>query len=263
MPTDNLRHTLKEDIDDIYSELAIGTFLCGNMGEDTYVREVLERFANENQIAIEKKGSFWLCYKTESSPSTLEQILPDPYPEIYEKYPLLPHDSEGWYSHHAIMKKLIQENDVKNMIDVGSWMGRSTRHFASLIPDEGRVFAVDHWLGSGRVLERDVYQQFLSNAIHEQLTHKIVPVRMKSRKAAEKFRQLDIPIDLIYIDAAQDYKSVYQDLTSWYPLVKEHGILCGDDWRVCKVQQAVLDFAEENQLVLFHDVDFWMVLPGF
>ena len=133
MPTyHDLRHKLKEDIDDVYSELTDGTLLCGNMAQDTYVREVLEQFAHENQIEIEKKGSFWFCTKTESTATTLEQIPPDSYPEIYEKYPLLPFNAQGWYSHHAMIKKLIQEHDVKNIIDVGPWMGRSTRHFASL-----------------------------------------------------------------------------------------------------------------------------------
>ena len=40
----------------------------------------------------------------------------------------------------------------------------------------------------------------------------------------------DVQPDLIYIDATHDFNNVYLDLGVWFPLVKGHGTLCGDDY---------------------------------
>ncbi len=101
-------------------------------------------------------------------------LLPDPYPQVYETIDLLPFNAHGWYPHSEIFEKIFQEREIKNIIEVGSWLGCSTRHFAQLIPEDGKVFAIDHWLGSKEHFIMDevkdwipvLYQQFLSNVIH-------------------------------------------------------------------------------------------------
>lgn len=199
--------------------------------------------------------------------STMDTIVPDPYPAIYEQVELLPFNGHGWYPHAARFEKLIKEHNVKNVVEVGSWLGSSTRHIASLLPPGGKVYAVDHWQGSEEHFHMDVrswiptlYQQFLSNVIHAGLTDKIVPVRMSSLDAADKFRRLDLEIDLIYIDASHDYESVYNDISAWYPYVQEKGIMTGDDWQHPPIQQAVSQFAQENNLNVFCDWQFWMLV---
>lgn len=199
--------------------------------------------------------------------ATLNQILPDPYPQVYENAIVLPFNSHGWYANAVVLEKLIKANDVKNIIEVGSWLGTSTRHMAKLIPDDGKVFAVDHWQGSVEHFQMHqvkdwiptLYNQFLSNVIHEKLTNKIIPVRMDSLTAAAKLKKLDIQIDLIYIDAAHDFESVYKDLVAWYPYVWR-GIFCGDDWHIGDVQNAVKRFASEHDLKVFSEGNFWMLL---
>src|SRR5690242_9264823 len=99
--------------------------------------------------------------------STMDTIVPDPYPAIYEQVELLPFNGHGWYPHAARFEGLIKERDVKNVVEVGSWLGSSTRHIASLLPPDGKVYAVDHWQGSEEHFHMDVrswiptlYQQF-------------------------------------------------------------------------------------------------------
>jgi hypothetical protein len=181
-----------------------------------------------------------------------KQPLPKPYNELKT---VLPYDEHGWYANKRPMKQLIRDYDVKVVIEVGSWLGQSTRHIAGLLPQEGKVYAVDHWQGSlehqpgqathGKDL-RLLYDQFLSNVIHAKLTDKIVPVRMPSVEAAKALT--DVKPDLVYIDASHEFEPVYQDLTAWFPYVKGHGILCGDDWAYPEVQKAVEKFAGENGL---------------
>lgn len=193
--------------------------------------------------------------------SCSQQPLPKPYNELTQ---VLPFDNHGWYGNKKEIKNLIQNNDIKVVIEVGSWLGKSTRHIAGLLPKNGKVYAVDHWQGSfehqpghdehGKNLSQ-IYDQFLSNVIHAKLTDKIIPIRMPSL-VAEKHLS-DVTPDLIYIDASHEYESVYQDLCAWYPHVKGHGILCGDDWAYSEVQKAVEKFAEENHLIIEVKSPFW------
>lgn len=195
-------------------------------------------------------------------------LLPDPYPQVYESINPLPFNSHGWYQHAKVFEKIFHEHEINNIIEVGSWLGSSTRHLAQLIPKNGKVFAIDHWLGSKEHFTLDevkgwipnLYEQFLSNVIHAQLTDKIIPVRMESLDAAKLLENLTIPIDLVYIDASHEYDPVYADLCAWYPYVKNHGILCGDDWNVGDVQQAVIQFAQENHLIIYQIDGFWRLI---
>lgn len=178
--------------------------------------------------------------------------------KAYEELPeILPFNGQGWYSNAEPMEDLINKHQPKIVIELGSWLGLSTRHIAKCLPYDGHVFAVDHWLGSDEhQIETPeylptLYQQFLSNVIHEELTEKITPVKMTTLEAVDYFLKNEIVPDLIYVDASHDEKSVYADLKAYFPLVKGHGIICGDDWGwgpTLPIQKAVQRFARKNRL---------------
>lgn len=190
--------------------------------------------------------------------------LPKPYNELET---VLPFDAAGWYTNGKHLKKLIKENKVESVVEVGSWLGQSTLHIAKHLPKNGKIYAVDHWLGSEEHQEGQhfwtaklpyLYEQFLSNVIHKKMTHKVIPIRMPSVEAEKELT--DVMPDLIYIDAAHDEASVFQDLTVWYPHVKGHGILCGDDWGWEGVQAAVKRFAKENGMEIEAEEAFWRLI---
>ena len=179
----------------------------------------------------------------------------------YDSIEVLSFKEGGWYVNGSEIEKLIKTRKVKVIVELGSWLGRSTRHMAGIIPEDGVVYAVDHWLGSDGLqityadLIPTLYQQFLSNMIHAKLAHKIIPIKMSTLQAAKKCAELRIKPDLIYVDASHDEKSVYDDLCAWYPFVKGHGIICGDDWgwheeSIFTIQAAVNRFARENNLIV-------------
>lgn len=182
----------------------------------------------------------------------------------YDTIELLPFNDHGWFCNGEQIESLIKTHPIRTIIEVGSWLGCSTRFMASLLPEGGKVYAVDHWLGSpehqpGQYAHHSslpiLYEQFLSNVIHSKLTHVIVPIRLPSLEAA-----LDpsLPLaDLIYIDAGHDPESVYADLKAWYPRVRKGGVLCGDDWTWDSVRIAVEIFAEKKQLKIQSDGNFW------
>ena len=134
---------------------------------------------------------------------------------------------------------------------------------AQRIPENGKVYSVDTWAGEPtqvfkydeKILET-IYDQYLSNVIHENLTHKMVPVRLPSQQAA---KELNVFPHLLYIDATHDYPEGKKDLNLWYPFVKGHGILCGDDydWGDGGVGRAVEEFAIQHDLKVTVDLPFW------
>lgn len=193
-----------------------------------------------------------------------QQDLPEPYNTAQ----ILPFDSHGFYGNGLQLESLIKTNHVKIVIEVGCWLGASTRHIASLLPPEGKVYAVDHWKGSVEHQPGNanwyhalpvLYEVFLSNVIHAGLTDKIIPVKLESLEAAKQLSY--VAADLIFIDAGHDTPAVYADLCAWYPYVKGHGILCGDDWNWHSVRAAVEAFADERGLkILVTGYNFWRLL---
>jgi glycosyltransferase involved in cell wall biosynthesis len=189
--------------------------------------------------------------------------LPEPYNTIVP----VPFDARGWYRHAEVFEELFKNRVPKVVIEVGCWFGLSTRHLATLLPPGGVVYAVDHWKGSSENQKGELawtpklpylYEQFLSNVIHENLTERIIPVRMDSLEASRYLK--DVRPDLIYIDASHDYVSVYADIAAWYPLIKERGFICGDDYldgEGLTIKQAVDQFALDHGLTVRNVGSFW------
>lgn len=61
----NFRKSLTNDLSKLYENLASGSLICGNMKDNTYVKECLEMFCQENNLSISSKGSFWYLYKSD------------------------------------------------------------------------------------------------------------------------------------------------------------------------------------------------------
>lgn len=192
--------------------------------------------------------------------------LPFPYAYIN----VLPEDNFGWYaqSNAQEIERLIAKYDVKTVVEIGSWVGGgSTRHIGNILKKkQGKLYAVDTWLGSEEHQEGQscympilsyVYQQFLSNMIHWDLTDVVIPCRMKSLEAA---KALNVKPDLVYVDGEHSTKAVYEDLVAWYPLLGTGGIICGDDWGCFpSVRVAVEKFASEKGFVIYINDNFWML----
>lgn len=182
-------------------------------------------------------------------------------PEPYRSINVLPFDGQGWFGNDVPLKNILHGMPIKTVLEVGSWLGCSTRFFATELPEDGKVYAVDTWLGSEEEILHQtdprlpfLYQQFLSNIIHAGLTDKIIPIRMKSLEAAQA---LNIKADLIYLDGAHDTINVYNDILYWYPHLNEYGMICGDDWMWPTVQTAVNHAAKLfNKKVNFY-ANFW------
>lgn len=59
----NFRQSLKQDLTEFFFQIKAKSLLCGNMADNPYVKEVLDMFAQENDIAIQRQGAFWFFIK--------------------------------------------------------------------------------------------------------------------------------------------------------------------------------------------------------
>lgn len=201
---------------------------------------------------------FILVLNLNANISSYENAPKNTLPEPYNSIKILPFDGRGHFGKNQSegLTYLIGAYRVKTVVEIGSYLGASTRFIAKLLPQDGKVYAIDHWLGNSEWQNKPgfkneqplLYQKFLSNIVQENLCEKIIPIKMTSIEASRNFN--DIP-DLIFIDGSHDFKSVYKDICAWYPFVKNKGILCGDDYNWGKhkpVRLAVLRFAKEHNL---------------
>jgi predicted O-methyltransferase YrrM len=197
--------------------------------------------------------------------------LPIPYCHLEKVYP---YDPFGWFSKpkEKVMKRLINETKAKVVVELGSFLGKSTRFIAHHLPSNGKVFAVDHWRGNiehQNPERKDVfhkldtlYEQFLSNIIHARLYNKVIPVKETSLDAINKIQTVP---DLVFVDASHEYEDVLRDLVAWYPKLRPGGVLIGDDWNWGEgkpVRKAVIDFATENRVPYFTEAGMWWIFSS-
>ncbi len=193
--------------------------------------------------------------------------LPSPYSELERLYPF---DPFGWFDQgkESVVGQLISQNPVRVVVEIGSFLGKSTRFIAQKLPQGGRVYAVDHWKGNREhqnprrtdVYPRldHLYERFLSNVIHANLCDKIFPIKASSLEAVKIIQEQP---DLVFVDGSHEYEDVLSDLAAWYSRLGPGGVLCGDDWswggKNLPVQRAVIDFAYKERVEYFAKGAIW------
>lgn len=165
---------------------------------------------------------------------------------------------EGWFPEEnaKILERIILENDIKTIIEVGSYKGRSAAFFASL-PSVEKVYCVDPFISwqegeNNRCVKQgeSFYGEFEQNMKDCGANEKVVAYKMTSLEAASMYP--DFKADLIYIDAAHDMASVSLDIQLWY--AKANKVIAGDDydenWKGVKkaVDLMVDDYQVENNI---------------
>lgn len=81
-------------------------------------------------------------------------------------------------------------------------------------------------------------------------------IRTTSLEASKKFE--DNSLDFVYIDGDHSYEGVKLDLESWYPKLKEFGVMGGDDYGHISgkgVVKAVNEFAYNKKVVVIYGND--------
>lgn len=181
-------------------------------------------------------------------------VLPNLWPD--EK-PSLDFDSHGWFSHDRVFEKIFTK-DVKNVCELGSWLGSSTRFILDCAPN-CHLYAIDHWSddikdygnGGSTNAKNDpgiekistLWNQFLANCWDYR--ERLHPIRSYTNEGLRFLSDFDIKMDVVYIDASHSYENVYNDISdslmNW-PNAK----IIGDDYSWDTVRKAVHDYADRN-----------------
>jgi len=177
---------------------------------------------------------------------------------------LLPLKLHGGFSNYNrdSLAKIFEYQNIKTAIEIGSWLGKSSSFIAKHVE---RLYCVDIWelqpeqdQGQWKENGDNLYEQFLSNIIHLDLTEKIIPIKSSSEDA-----QIEEKVDLVFIDGSHTYENVKFDILKWNANLKDGGILCGDDWGIPisdiseGVVKAVLECADLLNKKLTAYETFW------
>jgi predicted O-methyltransferase YrrM len=168
-------------------------------------------------------------------------------PYIYNNIKVLNYYNHGWCgsSNQIKLEEFIKNYNPEIIVELGSWMGSSTIFMAQKSSPSCKVYAIDTWLGSlehNKTAELKKYlptlfHQFLSNVLSMKQEHKIIPMRMSTVEAAQILNFNNI--DLLYIDASHQEDDVYKDIVNWWPKIKDSGMMCGDDFQLSGVKNAI------------------------
>ena len=188
-----------------------------------------------------------------------------------------PDDASGWGSDSLAFGELIEELRPTRILEVGTWKGGSALNLASHLQRLGldaEIVCVDTWLGAlemwtdlddpsrhGALGLRHgyptLYYRFLANVCRAGHQDRITPLPLPSFTAAQWFAVNGVQAEMIYVDASHEEEDVYQDLVSYWNLVRPGGVLFGDDWDWDGVRLAVQRFAGEQGIAIRHRHDKW------
>lgn len=119
------------------------------------------------------------------------------------------------------------------VIEIGSWKGKSTIWLAQALRDAGvksKLYAIDPHIGSEEHQTKDgkvwTFEDFKKNIARAGLSELIIPIVATSEKAR---RDIQGPVELLFIDGAHDYDSVMLDYKLWSPLVVPGGYIAFHD----------------------------------
>lgn len=123
------------------------------------------------------------------------------------------------------------------LLEIGSWAGLSTSIWAQECQHQskGTVFCIDTWEASLNVPEimqkaakrNRIYKLFQHNMRCSGYENIVFPIKASSDVMHNILKPQSF--DLIFIDGDHAHTQFKKDLINYMPLIKDKGIICGDD----------------------------------
>ena len=181
--------------------------------------------------------------------------------------------SQGSPIRHAYMQAQVElecrgrGGKPYHILEIGSWAGGSAITWADAIRryngGKGSVVCIDPWQPyfkpeafsdiedvnqynemADALANDKIYNLFLHNIRSSGNSDIVKPVRGYSRELLPAFE--DGFFDLIFVDGAHDYENVKEDLKSVARVVREGGIVCGDDLEL-QIADMDIEYARSNK----------------
>lgn len=149
----------------------------------------------------------------------------------------------GFMPRHELTWLATQATKCQLIVEIGCFRGRSTRAMADNMPEGGCIYAIDTWEGSESIksapsrkeIERVggdvVRQQFWDNLNDHMDGSTVVDIKWNSQKGVPPvLTQYLGSVDMLFIDGDHARMAVANDIQNFRPLVRDGGIISGDDY---------------------------------
>lgn len=154
----------------------------------------------------------------------------------------------GWFNYSETYDIIVDQiADDGKILEIGSFMGRSTHYLATALHNADKqtvkIYALDTFEGSSEHVNLKIPKDFLS-MFEENLKFfidrdiiEVVQSRSDNKDVIDRFD--DDFFDYIMIDAAHEYEAVKNDVINWWPKLKENGVMFGDDVELTSVLEGM------------------------
>jgi hypothetical protein len=180
-----------------------------------------------------------------------------------------PGQEQGWLGAGSeVMLARSLSPKTKLVVELGSWLGLSTRFIADHAPG-ATVVSIDTWEGSSEHKAQERYARLLPRLFETfqarcwDYRDRITPLRTTSLEGLQRVADAGLEPDLVYVDAEHTYEAVAAELRLARRLFP-HALLCGDDYDWSGVRAAVDEFAAGAGLVVDRSgARGWRLLEGW
>lgn len=167
----------------------------------------------------------------------------------------------GWMEEAELQWLAEQASSRSSILEIGCYMGRSTRAFAD--NTDGKVLVIDDFLGprdsgswnplTGHPYTEEerqgIFSKFEENLSDHLDSGKVQVLKMDFSKVEEYFSERNIKPDLVFIDGDHSYEAVSRDIKYWKKRIVSGGLLCGHDSPYPPVSKAINELVPGVQLV--------------
>jgi GR25 family glycosyltransferase involved in LPS biosynthesis len=180
---------------------------------------------------------------------------------------------QGWFDWQVLIDEQLTSFDGHKavVVEVGSWLGRSTAYTAEeikrrLLGETVKFYAVDTWRGNADEPDMqamiadhkgDLFPAFQANMLRCGVSDYVIPMRMTSVEAAATFK--DGECSFVFLDAGHSYEDVKADLNAWYDKVHYNSCMAGHDLARTGVRKAVTEFCEQKGIKFREWGECWIV----
>ena len=183
-------------------------------------------------------------------------------------------ETNGWFTNISahVLNMFINHLEPKFICELGSWTGKGSTEFLLNTAPNSHLICFDHWSpnvsdhgngGTTKYEDNDpellqlpkIWDSFLYNTW--EFKDRLTPIRAKTIEGLNSAAQLDIPVDLIFIDADHSYEGVTRDIMKCAE-IWPNAQLVGDDYTWDTVKNAVIDCAKKlDKRVMFCHNCWW------
>jgi len=156
----------------------------------------------------------------------------------------------GLANHYSSLSAIINKRNLKTGIEIGVAYGGHSKYILDNTKIEC-LTGIDPYRhypnGMGGLESDEDYEELYEFAKQRLNSPRYRLIRQTSESAYEMLKKEGKKYDFVFIDGQHTYNSVYDEITKYFNLLKEDGLMSGHDYKLFpEVTKAVDDYALAN-----------------